>query len=221
MVAADVKPADAADGETVKDTVIDAQGNLNDSTKQECRVVEVVTDKGYHKTETLAWLGEKDIRSYIAARRDKRRRRWDDKPEGWQEAVYENRRRTSREKGKQLQRRRAEVVERSFANVCTTGGARRTWIRGMVEVGKRYLVTVMAHNLGVILRKLIGVGKPREWASMRAFAATCAALWSTILAVLVAASRRIVEIAKRCEDRLLGSREHFSDSPEAASSTGC
>ena len=36
----------------------------------------------------------------------------------------------------------------------------------MVEVGKRYLVTVMAHNLGVILRKLIGVGKPREWASM-------------------------------------------------------
>ena len=99
--------------------------------------------------------------------------------------------------------------------------SRRTWIRGQLEVGKRYLDAVMAHNLGVILRKLIGVGKPRRWASMRAFAATCAALWSTILAVLVAASRRIVEIAKRCEDRLLGSREHFSDSPEAASSTGC
>lgn len=54
VVADDVKPADAADGKTVKDTVIDAQGNLNDSTKQECRVVEVVADKGYHKTETLA-----------------------------------------------------------------------------------------------------------------------------------------------------------------------
>ena len=102
-----------------------------------------------------------------------------------------------------------------------TGGARRTWIRGMVEVGKRYLVTVMAHNLGVILRKLIGVGKPRERASMRACVATFATLWSTILAVLVAASRRIVESAKRCEDRLLGSHEHFSDSPDAASSTGC
>ncbi len=91
----------------------------------------------------------------------------------------------------------------------------------MIEVGKRHIVTVMAHNLGVILRKLIGVEKPREWASMRALAATCAALWSTILAMLVAASRRIVEIAKRCEDRLLGSREHFSDSLEAVSSTGC
>ncbi len=100
MVAADVKPADAADGEAVKDTVIDAHGNLHDSTKQDYLYVEVVTDKGCHKTETLAWLGEKDIRTYIAARRDKRKRRRDDKPEGWQEAVCENRRRTSREKGK-------------------------------------------------------------------------------------------------------------------------
>ena len=56
---------------------------------------------------------------------------------------------------------------------------------------------------------------------MRAFAATCAALWSTILAVLVAASRRIVESANRFEDRLLGSRKHFSDSLAAVASTGC
>lgn len=46
VVAADVKPADAADGETVKDTVVDAQGNLNDASKQECRIAEVVADKG-------------------------------------------------------------------------------------------------------------------------------------------------------------------------------
>jgi transposase len=221
VVAADVKPADAADGETVKDTVIDAQGNLNDSTKLECRVAEVVTDKGYDKAETLVWLGEHGIRSYVAPRHDKRNRRWDDKPEGWQDAVYENRRRTSRDKGKQLQRRRAEVVERSFAHVCATGGARRTWIRGLVEVGKRYLVTVMAHNLGVILRKLIGVGKPREWSAMRAFLATCAGLWSTILVVLVATWRRIVELASPFEGQLTGSGGRFSASSEAVSSTGC
>lgn len=221
VVAADVKPADAADGETVKDTVIDAQGNLNDSTKLECRVAEVVTDKGYDKAETLVWLGEHGIRSYVAPRHDKRKRRWDDKPEGWQDAVYENRRRTSRAKGKQLQRRRAEVVERSFAHVCATGGARRTWIRGLVEVGKRYLVTVMAHNLGVILRKLIGVGKPREWSAMRAFFATCAGLWSTILGVLVATWRRIVVLASRFEGQMTGSGGGFSASQEAVSSTGC
>ena len=36
-----------------------------------------------------------------------------------------------------------------------------------------------------------------------------------------AASRWIVEIENRFEDRLLGSREHFGDSPEADSSTDC
>src|SRR5262245_22094074 len=82
---AEEKPADAADGETAKDTVVDAQGNLNDATKQECRIVEVVADKGYHKTETLVWLEERDIRSYISPRNDKRKRRWDDKPDGWRE----------------------------------------------------------------------------------------------------------------------------------------
>ena len=221
VLAADVKPADAADGETAKDTVVDAQGNLNDATKQECRIVEVVADKGYHKAETLAWLDEREVRSYIPQRNDKRKRRWEDKPDGWREAVYENRRRAARDKGKQLQRRRAEVVERSFAHVCATGGARRSWIRGLVEVGKRYLVTVMAHNLGVILRALIGVGKPRELASMRAFLASLDRFWSTIFDSIVAALRLLAALAgiaarDRSQQPLL-----FTPSPRAASSTGC
>jgi transposase len=194
VIAADVKPADAADGETVKDTIVDAQGNLNDATKHECRITHVVADKGYHKAETLAWLDEREIQTYIPPRNDKRKRRWDNKPEGWREAVYENRRRVLRDKGKQLQRRRAEVVERTFAHVCATGGARRSWIRGLVEVGKRYLVTVMAHNLGVILRALIGVGKPREWAAMRALVAAVDRLWSTICAHLLADLRAIASV---------------------------
>jgi transposase len=221
VVAADVKPADQADGETVKDTVVDAQGNLNEATKQECRIAEVVADKGYHKTETLVWLGDRGIRTYVAPRRDKRKRRWDDKPEGWQEAFRENQRRTGRDKGKQLQRKRAELVERSFAHVSRTGGARRTWIRGLVEVSKRYLVTVMAHNLGVILRRLIGVRKPREWASMRGFLAACLALWSMILASLVLAGRRVAKATEDVSDQRLGTRGQLRASPEPASSTGC
>ncbi len=220
VVAADVKPADAADGETVKDTVIDAQVNLNDATKLECNIAEVVADKGYHKAETLVWLGDRDIRTYVAPRQDKRKRRWDDKPDGWQEAVYENLRRTGREKGKRLQRRRAEVVERSFAHVCTTGGSRRTWIRGMDEVGKRYLVTVMAHNLGVILRKLIGVGKPRAWASAGTLVAAHAAFCSAIVSCLIAAVRRIAELGDRIANRELQRQHHFNASSGAPSSTG-
>jgi transposase len=221
VVAADVKPADAADGHTVKDTVVDAQGNLNDATKQECRIAEVVADKGYHKAATLVWLDEREIRTYIPQRRDKRKRRWDDKPEGWREVVYENRRRVLRDKGKQLQRRRAEVVERSFAHLCATGGARRTWIRGLVEVSKRYLVSVMAHNLGVILRALIGVGKPREWASMRALLAALARSWSTICAALVAATRLVADCAVLLSRELPRRLQLITPSPKAASSTGC
>ncbi len=51
---------------------------------------EVVADKGCHKTATLVWLGDRDIRAYVAPRRDERKRRWDDNPEGWEEASREN-----------------------------------------------------------------------------------------------------------------------------------
>jgi hypothetical protein len=53
------------------------------------------------------------------------------------------------------------LVERSFAHVCETGGGRRTWLRGLTDVTKRYVVQVAAHNLGLLMRKLFGVGKPR------------------------------------------------------------
>ena len=221
VVAADVKPADAPDGETVKETVVDAQGNLNDATTHECRIAQVVADKGYHKTETLAWLEERDVRSYIPARRDRRRRNWKKKPAAWKEAVYENRRRVGREQGKALQRRRAEVVERSFAHICATGGARRTWIRGLVEVGKRYLVNVMAHNLGVILRKLIGVGKPREWASMRALLHLSERFCATIFKVVVRGLREINAFMASTVDDLFRVHLRLVSSVRAGSSTGC
>ena len=220
VVAADVKPANAADGETVKSTVADAQGNVKDATKRECRITEVVADKGYHKSETLAWLDDRGIRSYIPERQRKNRR-WTDKPDAWREAVYENRRRLARDKGKALQRRRAEVVERGFAHLCATGGARRTWIRGLAEVGKRYLVSVMAHNLGVILRALIGVGKPREWASVRALVAALDRLCSTICELFAVYLRQtgvgVIPVGGgQARRRML-----IPSMLEAASSTGC
>src|SRR5689334_6550433 len=48
---------------------------------------------------------------------------------------------------KRLQKKRSELVERTFAHVCETGGGRRTWLRGLAEVTKRYVVQVAAHNL--------------------------------------------------------------------------
>jgi len=60
-----------------------------------------------------------------------------------------------------LQRQRSEKVERSFAHVCQTGGARRTWLRGLDKVRKRHLMAAMAYNLGVLMRSLFGIGTAR------------------------------------------------------------
>lgn len=80
----------------------------------------------------------------------------------------------------QLSGRRQERVERSFAHVCETGGARRTWLRGLAKINKRYSMVAAAHNLGLMMRKLFGSGKPREAAATGLFAR----LFDSLLATL-------------------------------------
>ena len=102
-----------------------------------------------------------EVRSYIPEPERARPTKLAGKPAAERRAVVNNRRRMGRTKGKGLQRRRSEVVERTFAHVCETGGARRTHLRGLADVTKRYRIAAAAHNLGRILRRLTGVGKPR------------------------------------------------------------
>jgi hypothetical protein len=84
-------------------------------------------------------------------------------------AVYANRTRLGSGVGKQAMRLRAEIVERSFAHNLDRGGMRRTWLRGRENVHKRYLVHIAGHNLGILMRLLIGAGTPRG-AAARALA---------------------------------------------------
>jgi transposase len=86
---------------------------------------------------------------------------WTDKPPQQKAAVYANSRRTRSPRGRKLQRLRSERLERSFAHVCETGGARRTWLTGIENVRKRYLISAAAHNLGVLMRSLFKIGTPR------------------------------------------------------------
>ena len=58
-------------------------------------------------------------------------------------------------------RRRGERVERSFAHTYDTGGMRRTHLRGTTNILKRVLVHVSGFNLGLVMRRLLGVGTPR------------------------------------------------------------
>ena len=79
--------------------------------------------------------------------------------------VYANRNRLRSAVGKAAMRRRAEIAERSFAHNLERGGMRRTWLRGRENVHKRYLIHVAGHNLGILMRLLIGAGTPKEAAA--------------------------------------------------------
>jgi transposase len=160
IVAAEVYHADQSDSYTLLDSVMEAQGHLREATG-ETPIAEVAADKGYHAAEPLELAGTLGLRTYIPEPERQHKRRWTDKRPKLKAAVYANRRRTKTDKGKRLQRLRSERVERSFAHVCETGGARRTWLCGIEKVRKRLLLSAGAHNLGVLMRALFGMGTPR------------------------------------------------------------
>lgn len=162
---AEIAPATASDADTMVDSVMAAEANLQ-ATEPNRSIEEVAADKGYHKAQTLELCQYLGMRTYIPEPRRPHPSRWRDKPMAVRRAVENNRRRMRRAKGKKLGRRRSERVERSFAHVCETGGARRTWLRGFEAVTKRYQMVVAAHNLALVMRKLFGTGKPRV---LRAF----------------------------------------------------
>jgi transposase len=163
IVAAEIYYGNQMDPQTVEDTVHMAQLHLQQS-GSDVTVEDVVLDKGYHTNEVLETFAEHtSYRTYVSEPKlsGGRQRVWTNKPESQRAAVYANRRRSRGERGRRLQRLRSELVERSFAHVCETGGARRTWLRGIDKVRKRYTLAAVAHNLGCLMRALFGMGTPR------------------------------------------------------------
>lgn len=187
ILAAEICLATDADTATLVDSVLEAQGNLQEA-GSETVIEEVAADKGYHATATLELATDLNLRTYIPEPRRPRGSKWTDKTEEERRAVLNNRRRVRRAKSKQLQRRRSEYCERTFAHVCDSGGMRRTWLRGLKNVQKRYSLAAAAHNLGRILWKLFGVGKPRSLQSPVALPALIFAClsWLTALPVRLA-----------------------------------
>jgi transposase len=185
VLSAEIHHANRADVDTLVDGVMQAQVNLNAATERggraEVKIEEVAADKGYHAAKALELADALSLRTYIPEPKRKHKSRWRDKPEEYRTAVINNRRRTRRAKSRKLQRLRSERVERSFAHVCDSGGARRSWLRGLAEVTKRYLITVAAHNLGRVLRKRLGIGKPRSLQGGFGFAALVQFAISAIL----------------------------------------
>ena len=206
IVAAVVHPADVADPGSLDLSLAQAEANLQAArggdpeaaaadpeptpTEEDAPPAgnsqprgKVVADKGYHKATLLRRLKVQRYRTYIPERRQAGRRRWTDKG-GTPTAVafHQNRARGLRPLGKRYHRWRAERVERTFAHVCETGGARRTRLRGRANVAKRYLLQAAGANLALVMRALYGLGTPRGWADRAQ--AHLVALFGSVCALL-------------------------------------
>ena len=160
LLAVTMQPADAGDTATMPQTLAEAQVTAREINER--GVEEVVADKGYHSGQVLKDLHAADVRSYIPEP-ERGRRKWQDKgKELEQKRVYANRRRVRGARSKRLQKIRSELTERSFAHMYETGGMRRVHLRGRENILKRILIQGAAFNLSLVIRKAIGVGKPRQ-----------------------------------------------------------
>ena len=155
----------------------------------------MAADKGYHANAQLAECERLGLRTYIPEPASPRRRRWTDKPSEQQRAFYKNRTHASRPKGRRMQRHRSERVERRFAHMCDTGGARRCWLRGLEKINKRNLMTAAAHNLGILLRALFGTGKPRQAASLLTVLSLAASAINRWIATICVPAKRCFSTA--------------------------
>jgi transposase len=153
LLAVTLQPANAGDTTTMHQTLEAAQAAAREINAP--GVEEVVG-------AVLTELNAQEVRSYIPEpARGRRNWQGEGKAEE-QKQTYANRRRVGGERNKRLQKLRSELTERSFAHLYETGGMRRLHLRGRDNILKRLLVHGAAFNLSLILRKTLGVGKPRQ-----------------------------------------------------------
>jgi transposase len=173
VIAVTLQAADRGDTTTIHETLAEAGEAVAELIEREAEkapeakpqvhvngIKEIVTDKGYHSGKTVMALEQAEVRSYIPEPK-RRRRKWAGKAEE-QQAVYANRKRVTGSHGKQLLKKRGELIERSFAHCYETGAMRRTHLRGRENILKRQLIHVCAFNLSLIFRLSLGAGTPRE-----------------------------------------------------------
>jgi transposase len=173
VLAVTLQEADLGDTTTMKETLSEAGATVAELIEREAEtrpaekpqvnldgIEEVVADKGYHSGLALLDLKAAGVRTYIPEKKQAGKRHWVGKEEQ-RDLVYANRQRLERAKGKQLLRKRGELIERTFAHCYETGGMRRTHLRKQGNILKRLLIHVAAMNLGILLRNRYGVGTPR------------------------------------------------------------
>ena len=148
VLAAEIYTADMGDTDTLVDSVMEAEVHLKEA-DIDVKIEEAVADKGYHSAYTLELAKSVQIRTYIPEPKRQGKLRWTDKPPEYKRTVFTRTDVASRGARTNASRdNAARKVERSFAHVCETGGARRTWLRSQERAGRRYLMSGSLAILG-------------------------------------------------------------------------
>jgi transposase len=223
ILSAQVLPGDLADSQEMAERVLGAVGLLQRVAPKaavESLARELAGDEGYFSASQVAILQECALRTVIVD--PQRHRRSAQAPKEVRVTLTRARRAVQSKSGKALLRRRGEYLERSFCHVLDHGGLRRATLRGCENLSKRHLAGALTYNLSLLLRKLFGVGTPKQ------FLAGATAFWATFRTLLRHGWSLAVNMFgfypnrhSRSQTSSLSRRVSLSASATSSFSTGC
>jgi transposase len=236
ILQAEVRLGHEADQKDLAVHVLQAQANINlaqNRPADSLTIQSATADKGCHAANEMSQLQQEGIRTVISD--PVKNRRLDKLSAQDAKAVSAAKRSARSESGKQLLKKRGMHLERSFAHVLDAGGARRTTLRGLENLNKRFKVTAAIYNLSQLMREIWGIGTPKQWvARVKTLALS---LFRVLLAgwfrLVIGTKRRIAGISKQQEQpwtqlpRWVKNtvanflRADFSDLKKVVTSTGC
>jgi len=169
IVQAQVLAGDHRDSEELSGRVIEAVLNVQEAQGDPELLPETLTgDKGYFSLLEKGRLQELSLKTVISDPR-RAQRRLDKLSSRERQNLARAQRSVSAKYGRQLLRKRGQHIERSFAHVLDAGGMRRATLRGLENLNKRHQIAAACYNLSQLLRRLYGVGTPKQWRAFLSF----------------------------------------------------
>jgi transposase len=165
IVQVQVLAGDHRDSEDLSGRVIEAVLNVQEAqvvTDPEAVPETLTGDKGYFSLVEIGRLLDLTLKTVISDPRCAQRR-FDKLTSAERQCLARAQRSVSSKYGRKLVRKRGQHIERSFAHVLDAGGMRRTTLRGLENLNKRHQIAAACFNLSQLLRRLYGVGTPKQW----------------------------------------------------------
>jgi transposase len=166
ILLAEVRLGHEPDQQDLARHVLEAQENINEVQGLPAGTLTVqsaTADKGYHAVPEMGALQAEGIRTVMAD--PVRNRKLEKLTPADRQVVRKAKRSVHSKSGKDLLRRRGMHIERSFAHLLDAGGARRTTLCGLINLNKRFKLAAATYNLSQLMRKLHGIGTPKQWAA--------------------------------------------------------